>query len=52
MDIKEEVKQVVICEAKSAFHKGRVVCAVLEQAYKISKSQVKFIKRYVEEWKK
>lgn len=52
MDIKDEVKNVVILEAKSAYHKGRVVAAVAEKAYKIAKDKGKFIKRYIGELKK
>jgi len=52
MDIKEEVKQVVICEAKSAYYKGRVVGAVMEKTLKILSAQGKFLKRYIKELKK
>lgn len=52
MDIKEEVKQVVICEAKSAYYKGRVATAILEKGFKILSTKGKFLKRYVKELKK
>lgn len=52
MDVKEEVKQVVICEAKSAYYKGRVVTALLEKGFKILSTNGKFLKRYVKELKK
>jgi len=52
MDIKEEVKNAVIAEAKSNYHKGRVVGAVLEKSYKIGKSKIKFLNRYIKELRK
>ena len=52
MDIKDEVKQVVILEAKSAYHKGRVVGAVIEKGMKIIYKQGKFLNRYVKELRK
>jgi len=52
MDIKEEVKQVVILEAKSAYYKGRVVGAIVEKGFKIARSQGKFLGRYIKELRK
>jgi hypothetical protein len=52
MDIKDEVKNVVVTEAKSAYYKGRVVGAVLEQGYKLTIKNGKFLMRYIKELKK
>jgi hypothetical protein len=52
MDIKEEVKNVVITEAKSAYYKGRVVGAILEKGYKLSITNGKFLTRYIKELRK
>lgn len=52
MKIKDEVKQVVILEAKSAYYKGRVVGAVIESGVKILYKQGKFLNRYVKELRK
>jgi len=52
MDIKDEVKNVVVAEAKSAYYKGRVVGAVIEKGYKMAKTSGKFMTRYIKELRK
>lgn len=51
MKISDELKQVAIHEAKSAYHKARLAGAVGEKGLKAISKKGKFLLRYIKELK-
>lgn len=49
MKVKDEIKQIAVHEAKSAYHKARLVGAVSEKGLKFMANKGKFMLRYVKE---
>lgn len=49
MKIKEEIKAVGVHEAKSAYHKARLLVAISEKSGKFLYNRAKFLKRYIKE---
>jgi len=52
MKIQEEIKSIAIHEGKSAYHKVRLIGAVVEKGAVFSRNKIKFIGRYINELKK